>query len=92
MKYTRIAAAVPRVHLADVEANKKEILGLLEKASGQEAQIVVFPELAVIGATCGDLVYQEILMDAFDLSSLPFLLEVGRKGTVARKYTTLVDK
>lgn len=34
----------------------------------------------------------ESLLDAFDLSVLPFELEVGRKGTVARKYTTLVDK
>lgn len=32
------------------------------------------------------------LMDSFDLSSLPFLLEVGRKGTVARKYSSLVGK
>lgn len=34
----------------------------------------------------------ESLMDAFDLSSLPFLLETGRKGTVARKYSSLVGK
>ena len=63
MEMTRIAAAVPRVHLADVDANKKEILSLLEKAAANGAHLVVFPELAVIGATCGDLVFQEILMD-----------------------------
>lgn len=34
----------------------------------------------------------ESLLDAFDLSVLPFELEVGRKGTVARKYTTLAGK
>lgn len=63
MEYKRIATAVPRLHLADVDANKKEILALIGKASEEGVQMVVFPELAVMGATCGDLVYQELLMD-----------------------------
>lgn len=59
----KIAAAVPRVYLADIDANEKEIMRLMKEASEAGAQLVVFPELAIMGATCGDLMYQDILMD-----------------------------
>lgn len=61
--FSKIAAAVPRVFLADIDANEKEIIRLLKEAAGAGAQLVVFPELAIMGATCGDLMYQDLLMD-----------------------------
>ena len=61
--FCKIAAAVPRVFLADVDANEKEITRLMKAAAGEGAQLVVFPELAVTGATCGDLMFQDLLMD-----------------------------
>ncbi len=58
-----IAAAVPRVWLADVDANEKEILRLTAQAAENGAEMIVFPELAIMGASCGDLVFQELLID-----------------------------
>ena len=34
----------------------------------------------------------DALFGAFDLSSLPYVLEVGRRGTVASRYISLVEK
>ena len=51
----RIAAIVPKLHLADPEANAKEIFSLYRTASQKGAAIVCFPELALTGASCGDL-------------------------------------
>ena len=59
--YTRIAAAVPRVWLADVAKNQSEILSLLREAAARGAQLVVFPPDALTGATCGCLFRQELL-------------------------------
>ena len=41
----RAMAAVPRVHLADPQANAQEILALLRQADEQRAELCVFPEL-----------------------------------------------
>ncbi len=60
----RIAAAVPKLNLADPAANAKEILALYKKASQQGAAIVCFPELALTGASCGDLFLQIALQQA----------------------------
>ena len=51
----RIAAAVPRVKPGDVVFNTAEILHCAEKAVAGGAGIVLFPELCLTGASCGDL-------------------------------------
>ena len=60
----RIAAVVPKLHLADPEANAKAIFNLYEKATRKGAAIVCFPELALTGASCGDLFRQTHLQQA----------------------------
>ncbi len=59
--YTRIAAVVPELKVADVEFNTKEIINALQKAKNEGAEIVLFPELAITGYTCADLFYQSKL-------------------------------
>ena len=61
LDYIRIACAVPAVKVGDVKKNTEDICAYLEKADAQNADIVVFPELAMTGYTCGDLFYQETL-------------------------------
>ena len=58
----RAAAAMPRVHVADPAANAREILDLCKKLAKQHPSVVVFPELAVTGYTCGDLFGQDRLL------------------------------
>ena len=61
----RAMAAVPRVHLADPQANAQEILALLRQADEQRAELCVFPELCLCGYTCADLFFQtKLLTDA----------------------------
>ena len=62
--FYRLAAAVPQVFLADVEANTDEIIRLYKEASGNGTAAVVFPELCITGYTIGDLVFQQTLLQA----------------------------
>ncbi|MBO7397107.1 MAG: NAD(+) synthase [Bacteroidales bacterium] len=53
--YIRVAAASPRVKVADVEFNRDRTCELIDKAVEQEVSLLVFPELGISGYTCGDL-------------------------------------
>ena len=53
--FIRTAAAVPALRLADPYSNAEEICRLIDKAVSEEVSLVAFPELALTGATCGDL-------------------------------------
>jgi len=59
----RVAAATPRVYLADTVRNTAEIIRLSSEAASGQASIVVFPELCVTGYSCGDLFAQKVLTD-----------------------------
>ena len=60
----RVAAITPKVSPADVGANEREIIALLEEAKKQGVALAVFPELALCGYTAGDLLFQSRLTDA----------------------------
>ena len=64
LDYIRIACAVPAVKVGDVKKNTEEICKYIEKADAQNADIVLFPELALTGYTCGDLFFQDTLWNA----------------------------
>ena len=64
LDFVRIACAVPAVKVADVKKNTQDICAYMEKADAQNADIVVFPELALTGYSCGDLFFQDALQDA----------------------------
>lgn len=59
----RVAAAMPRVHVADPESNARLMLELLKEMAPERPSIVVFPELSVTGYTCADLFGQNRLLD-----------------------------
>ena len=61
LDFVRIACAVPKVTVADVEKNAKDICTFMEKADAQNADILLLPELALTGYTCGDLFFQDAL-------------------------------
>ena len=58
----RVAAAMPRVHLADPAANAREILDMCRQTATQSPSVVVFPELSITGYTCADLFGQNRLL------------------------------
>ena len=53
----RVAAASPRLKVADPDFNVGEILDLAAEARRQGVQVLVFPELALTGYTAGDLFF-----------------------------------
>jgi NAD+ synthase (glutamine-hydrolysing) len=55
--FLRVAAAGPRLKVADPDYNVGEILALAAEARRGGAQVVVFPELALTGYTAGDLFF-----------------------------------
>ena len=61
--YTKIAMAVPKVSLADVKGNLKDIKEKILKAEKEKADIIVFPELSLTGYSCGDLFFQSALLN-----------------------------
>jgi len=59
--FVRVAAATPRVRVADPAFNAGEAIALARKADRAGAQVVVFPELNLTGYTCADLFQQQML-------------------------------
>ena len=58
----RVAAAVPRVHIADAYRNAEGALKIMQEAFNEGVEIVVMPELSLVGYTCGDMVLQKKLL------------------------------
>lgn len=62
--YYKVATAVPAIKVAHVNYNKNEIIKLIKQAVEEGVSLLVFPELCLTGATCGDLFLQPALTDA----------------------------
>lgn len=62
--FLRVAVGVPKVRVADPEANVEAILGLARRAAGHAAGLIVFPELGLSSYTAEDLFHQQGLQDA----------------------------
>lgn len=80
-----VAACSPHVYLADPSANAEEILCIAKEATKAGAHLLVFPELALTGATCADLFFQPLLINAAKKE----LLKLARK-TKALKTILIV--
>jgi NAD+ synthase (glutamine-hydrolysing) len=76
--FVRVAAAQPRLRVADCAFNVEHLAHLLDQAEKQSVQVLVFPELALTGYTCGDLFHQPALQQAA-LDSLGRLLDESEK-------------
>ena len=68
--FVRVAACVPEVRVADVAFNVERCIEKIRQAAGQGAKVVVLPELCLTAATCGDLFWQDALIDAAEAGVL----------------------
>ncbi len=64
LDFIRIACAVPAVKVGDVKKNAQDICVYMDRANEAGADIVLFPELALTGYSCGDLFFQDSLIRA----------------------------
>ncbi len=62
--YVKVCACTPDIKVADVEFNKNSILSQIKESEDLGAEIIVFPELALTGATCKDLYFSSVLLSA----------------------------
>ncbi len=60
--FVKVAAVTPDLRVADTVFNTDKICEGIKEASLNGAKIIVFPELSICGATCGDLFLQERLL------------------------------
>ncbi|MCI0680728.1 MAG: NAD(+) synthase [Gemmataceae bacterium] len=74
--FIRVAAAVPKVRVADCAYNAEQIVTLMRRAEAQGVAVLVFPEQSLTGYTCGDLFHQSTLQTA----AVAALAEVARRG------------
>jgi len=63
-KIVRIGCAVPRAAIGDVAKNTGDICAYMKKAARENCEILLLPELAITGYTCGDLFFQQLLRSA----------------------------
>jgi len=61
--FIKVAAAIPEVKVADCEFNIVQIEKLILEAYRQQTEIMCFPELSLTAYTCGDLFFQQTLID-----------------------------
>lgn len=61
--FVKAAAVTPDLKVADPVYNREQIVKDMREAAGKGAKIIVFPELAITGYTCGDLFSQRLLID-----------------------------
>lgn len=62
--FIKVAAATPKIRVADCEFNANSIIELIQEAKAKKVKILIFPELCVTGYSCGDLFYQPALLSA----------------------------
>ncbi len=60
--FFRVAAATPKIKVADPAFNREQICKIIEEGTALGAGLMVFPELCLTGYTCGDLFLQYPLL------------------------------
>lgn len=73
--FIKVCACTPKLKVGDVNYNTKEIIKEIELASKNNNKLIVFPELCITAYTCGDLFYQDILLN----KAKEALIEITKK-------------
>ena len=82
-RFIRVAAAIPKVKVADCEYNAAEIVNCIQKATDNHVQIVVFPELSITGYSCSDLFQQDSLLRASQIALNKIVVSTARENIVS---------
>ncbi len=71
--FVKVAAAVPRVKIADCKYNAGQLESLIAIADGKGVQIIAFPEMCITAYTCGDLFGQQLLLEEAEMGLMQIL-------------------
>jgi len=61
--FIKCAAGTPEITVGDCWGNAGRIMEVIRKAHEEEVRFLVLPELCITGYTCGDLFFQQRLLD-----------------------------
>ncbi len=61
--FIKVAAVTPKIKIADPRSNALSICECLDRAQAAGAKVMVFPELCITGYSCGDLFFQDLLLE-----------------------------
>ena len=89
--FVSVACATPFMHLADCIENARESFELMRKADASGAKVLVLPELGLTGYTCGDLFYQDTLLQAA-LDGLSTVLEATKSLNIVTMLGLPIEK
>lgn len=81
--YVKVAAAVPRVKVADCRFNAEQIEKEIIIADGKGVQIIAFPELYITGYTCGDLFAQQLLLEEAEIGLIRILNDTRQMDIIS---------
>lgn len=81
--YVKVAAAVPRVKVADCRFNAEQIEKEIIIADGKGVQIIAFPELCITGYTCSDLFAQQLLLEEAEIGLIRILNDTRQMDIIS---------
>ena len=81
--FIKVAAATPKITVADPSSNLTEILELHKNAVDMGVALAVFPELCLTGATCGDLFASEVLTASSERALGEFLTATANSSVIS---------
>ncbi len=81
--FIRVAAATPKIQVADPVYNKEQVLHVITEAAGQGAKVIVCPELCLTGYTCNDLFLQSSMIDKASEMMMELAEDIKALGVVA---------
>lgn len=62
--FIKVAASTPLLKVADTEYNSDRIIEVIKNANNQGVKIIVFPELSITSASCGDMFTKNTLLSS----------------------------
>ena len=80
--YIKTAAVTPDVKVADTEFNGTVICEKIDEAVAEGAKVIVFPELCITGYSCGDLFWQQTLLEQAKEQLLRIAAHTKRKDAI----------
>lgn len=78
--FIRVAAAVSEAEVANVSNNLQSIEKMIDQAEQEGVSLISFPELALTGATCGDLFGQSLLLEEAEKGVQKLMTQTRGKG------------
>lgn len=76
--FIKVCASSPKVKVADYIYNTEKVIEYIEKEYEKKSALIVFPELALSSASCGDLFYDDTLSIETLNYSLKKILKVSK--------------